>query len=129
MKYLTHYTEEAVTELLRKTGAFFAFGNAQFEEKQVEGVTYCSLGAGMICPRDNAQELVDGLENITLAGIQKDLEENGRAAVIRRELFNHECFYVGSIEGAVDALAPYGISEQEVKTIYSHILSTEDNLF
>ena len=42
---------------MKKYGAFFAFGNAQFDEQRKEGVKYASLGAGLICPVDTYREL------------------------------------------------------------------------
>jgi len=126
MKYLSDYTKAAQTELFSTLGAFFAFSNAQLEESRVEGVEYCSLGSGLIVPVTNARQLVDGLENITKEGIEKDLAENGKAGVIRRELFNHECFYDGDVSRCINALEDYGIPKNEVVRVYNHIRTTED---
>ncbi len=114
------------TELLDKTGAFFAFGKAQFEEKRVVGVEYSQVGSGLIVPTGNAKELLTGMERVTKAGIELDLKENGREGIIRRELFNHECFYTGNIEDCVGALIDYGIQESEVINLYRKIRNTED---
>lgn len=53
--------EDRVGEAMAKLGAFFAFGNAQFDEKKVEGVKYASLGMGIICPLDKVDELAKEL--------------------------------------------------------------------
>lgn len=127
MKYLTHYTEQAQTDLFKICGALFAFSNKQFEDQRKEAdKPYINLGSGLICPQKNAKQLVDGLENILADGIKKDLEENGIDGVIRRELFNHEAFYVGEIEPTVDALEGYGITQDQVIKVYRHIRSTEE---
>ena len=126
MKYLQDYVQDAQTQLFTETGAFFAFHQSQFEDQKVEGTTYCSLGHGMIVPKQNASKLVEALEVIHQEGIKKDLSENGRNTIIRRELFNHECFYTGSIESCVDALEDYPITKQEIIQLYRHILESED---
>ena len=124
MRYLSHYTEAKQTELFEKMGAFFAFSNSQFNAKRKEGVEYVSITSGLIVPKANAAELVAGLKDITKQGIAQDLAENGREGVIKRELNNHECFYTGSIEDCVEALEQYGIGADEIKAVYSKMLSS-----
>ena len=46
-------------KLFKDTGAFFAFSNEQVDEQKQEGVKYVSLGAGMICPKENASRLCE----------------------------------------------------------------------
>lgn len=53
--------EDKVGLAMKKHGAFFAFGDKQFEERKVDGVKYASLGMGIICPVDNYKELVKDL--------------------------------------------------------------------
>lgn len=48
MKSATSYTEKQFSELLDKTGSFFAFSNKQFCEKKKEGIKYVNIGAGLI---------------------------------------------------------------------------------
>ncbi|WP_456303359.1 DUF7659 family protein, partial [Vibrio lentus] len=47
-----------------EAGAFFAFSNKQFDEAKKEGVKYASLGMGLICPVDNAKQLMTRLDSI-----------------------------------------------------------------
>lgn len=110
MKYLSHYTEKAQSELFKSTGSFFAFGQNQFEKQRKEGVNYVSLGAGLICPKDTVNDLLLGLENIGVHGRQKDVEENGAAGIIEREYFNHECQLTTDTSTAEAAL--YGYTQQ-----------------
>lgn len=114
MEYLSDYMQETQTELYKRLGAFFAFGNEQFEEKRVEGVEYCQMASGLIVPNENALAVVEGFENILNNAIDQDLAENGKAAIIRRELFNHECFYDGEINWAIDALSIYKFPKAEI---------------
>ncbi len=118
MNYLSDYTAKAQSELLKETGAFFAFSNQQFDEARTPGVEYVSLTTGLICPKDQAKTLWQGLEEIQQAGMKVDLEENGRVGVILRELGNHECQITGDITDAVDCLTPYGITREEVQAQY-----------
>lgn len=126
MKMLSNYTQEAQSTLFDSLGAFFAFSDAQFNQSRKDGVNYCSLGNGLIVPKENAKALVNGLESISKKGIESDLAENGRKAIIRRELFNYECFYTNDISDCVDALSDYGIEREEIRAEYLHILANED---
>ena len=115
MKYLTDYTEARLTALYTETGAFYAFSTKQFEEQKKEGVKYMSLGGGTICPEATAERLVAGTESLLADGIAADLAENGKAAIINRELANHEYTYTCDITDTVSALGGYGITEEEVQ--------------
>lgn len=126
MKYLSDYTSEKLTQAFNEFGAFFAFSNKQFDEAKKEGVKYSSMGAGLICPVGNEKKLYDRLEKITKEGIAQDIAENGKNAIIRRELFNHECFYTGEICDCVEKLEEYGYSYDDIYQVYSYICKTED---
>jgi len=118
MKYLINYIEEAQTKAFEKAGAFFAFSDKQFEEQKKEGVKYSHIGAGLICPKENCKSLVKALGVIHKAGMEQDLKENTKEGVIKRELANHEAYYTGSIESTFDALEPYGITAEEILTVF-----------
>jgi hypothetical protein len=107
MKYLSHYTEQAQTALFEQTGSFFAFGQKQFDEAKKPGIKYVSLGAGLICPKENIDTLLDGLENINKLGIAADLKENGAVKIIEREYFNHECQISMNTQDAEKKLKDY----------------------
>lgn len=114
MKYLSHYTEQANTDLFKKTGSFFAFGTKQFEEQKKDGVKYVNCGAGLICPKENVDELIKGLEDSRKRGIEMDLEENGKDKIIRRELGNYETQITMNCSRVVEVLKDYGITEKEI---------------
>jgi hypothetical protein len=118
MKYLSDYTEEANSIAFDKHGAFFAFGQKQFDEKKVEGVVYTSTRSGMIAPKENMAELIKELNEIYHASIAQDIAENGIDGIISRELGNYECDYTGNIDDAVEALEDYGITREQVKAIF-----------
>lgn len=126
MKYLSHYIQDKQTQAFNEAGAFFAFSTKQFDEAKKEGVKYASLGMGLICPVDNAEQLMTRLDSIAQEGIAEDIEENGKKAIIRRELFNHECFYTNDICDCVEKLEGYGMSYDEVYEVFNHIRKTED---
>lgn len=48
---------DPIEKVLDNNGAFWAFGDNQFKEQRVDGVAYVSLGAGLICPRENVEKL------------------------------------------------------------------------
>lgn len=119
MKYLSDYMEKKQSDLFKKTGTFFAFSNKRFEEKADKKIEYVSLGSGMITPKENANEVIEQLHKIYKDSIKKDLKENGKDAVILRELHNHEAFYVGNIEDTIEKLKDYPITEDDINNIYS----------
>jgi uncharacterized membrane-anchored protein len=118
MKYLSDYIEAKQTELFRRLGTFFAFSNKQFKEQHKEGVKYVNMGMGMLTPKDTVEELINELDRIYAEGIEQDLAENGKDGVIERELYNHEAFYVHSIDSTVDALSGYPITVDEIKAVF-----------
>jgi hypothetical protein len=120
MKYLSDYVNDRTGELYERTGAFFAFGNDQFNEKRQEGVIYVRMGMGLLCPKANAKELSDGLDKAYNEGVAQDLKENGIQAIIKRELYNYECFYSGDYQEVIDRLVndQYGITEEEIHAAY-----------
>jgi hypothetical protein len=118
MKYLNDYTEEAISNLLNENGAFFAFSDKQFEEQKKEGIKYVSMFAGLLCPKPNAEKVEKGLLNITKQGIALDIAENGKEAIIARELNNHEAYYTGDIDSTIQCLSGYDFTEDEIKTVY-----------
>ncbi len=126
MKYLSDYINDKQTQAFNELGAFFAFSNKQFDEAKKEGVKYSSMGAGLICPVGNEKQLYERLDEIHREGIALDIEENGKKAIIRRELFNHECFYTNDISDCVEKLDRYGFSYDEIYTEFNHIRTTED---
>ncbi|MDD3465619.1 MAG: hypothetical protein PHE67_00600 [Campylobacterales bacterium] len=119
MKYLRHYVEDSHTSALNKHGAFFAFSNKQFLEAKKEGVEYISLGAGLICPKENAKALMQDISSATDMGIKQDIEENGLEAIIKRELSNYECYYSNDIDDAVRALKSYNISREQIQAVFN----------
>ena len=131
MKYRSEYAKEGMTKAFESAGAFFAFTDDQYNKVAVDGVDYCSMGAGLIAPVDNAVALRAELDRLYVESIKADLADNGINPIIRRELFNYECFYSSDISECVDALKDYdGISEALIIQQYNHIRRTEtDTIF
>ena len=118
MKYLNDYTDAGISAALAKAGAFFAFGQKQFDEAKKEGVTYVNMHGGLICPKENVATLRKEMDENFKNAIAQDLAVNGKEGIILRELRNHECFYTGDIEDAVNYVAAYGFTEEEVRDVY-----------
>jgi hypothetical protein len=114
MKHLSDYTEKATTELMKYNGAFFAFGNKQFEEKKQDGVKYVHLFGGLICPKDNAKNIYSGLDKIRSKGIAKDIAENGLNKIIHREFANYECQISMDYTDAKNSLSDYPITDEDL---------------
>ena len=105
MKYLSDYMEAKQTALFKKTGTFFAFNKEQYEQRKKDNITYVNLGQGM-------------LNKIYKDSIKQDIKENGKDSIILRELYNHEAFYVGSIEDTIHKLEDYPFTKNDILKVY-----------
>lgn len=119
MKSLQDYIKDEQTALFKKYGVFFAFSVNQYINAAVEGTRYVSAGSGMFCPAGNEKALYKDLKNLYEKGIAQDLAENGKEAIIRRELSNYECQLTGDVTDAYEALEDYGITFEEVQEGYA----------
>lgn len=128
MKYLSDYIEKEQTKLLDELGVFFAFSDEQFKEGvakyghlKPEGTKWSSFGAGMYMPSVNVDEFEKRHNELSKAGREQDLAENGRSGVLQRELGNYE---IGlSFDGINDpnfrdGIDGYGFTEEEIKAEY-----------
>ncbi len=121
MKSLSNYTESKQTELFNRLGAFFAFSKKQLDESKIDGVIYVSLVSGLIVPKVNVMEMIDSLALINVEGIKQDKAENGKINIIKRELYNYECFYTGEIDDCIEALSDYEITVDDIRHVYDEI--------
>lgn len=119
MKSLSDYMNNQQTEAFNLFGAFFAFSTAQFEEQKKPGVDYQLLGHGLVAPKGKGSQLMTALDLIHQKAVRQDLADNGIKAIVHRELANYECQITGDYSDVVDALEPYGITEQIIKAEYS----------
>ncbi len=123
MKYLSHYIEQQQTQLFNDLGAFFAFSDKQYEEAKKPDVVYVSCGGGLIAPKGTVAKLAEGLATIRAEGIKEDIAENGKAAIIQRELGNYAAQITGDIDDTVSALDGYDISRDDVRSAYPEYLA------
>ena len=106
--------EDQQTKLFSETGAFFAFGNKQFNEQKKEGVKYINMQGGLICPEQNVELLINSLDEIWKKAIAQDIAENGKIGIIHRELANHECQITNDYSAIIENMKAYGIEEIEI---------------
>lgn len=121
MKYLSEYVAEGQTKAMDKAGAFFAFGDKQFNEamaKDKERSDYCHVFSGLYSPKDTAKQLMEDLADVHKAGIAQDIADNGLEKIILRELNNHEAYYTRDITSTVEALEPYDITAEQVEKLF-----------
>lgn len=102
-------------KLFLTTGAFFAFSTKQFNEAKTADTKYVDLGAGLICPKVNMKELIEGMTRISKQVIAIDLEQNTVSEIIQRELANHEAQITYDISDTFDALDGYNITREQVQ--------------
>lgn len=124
MKYLNDYTNDAISAMLTKHSAFFAFNMKQFDEGKNPDIPqseYCHVFHGMYAPKSNVKQLLKDYTSVTKGGIAKDIAENGFHNIILRELNNHECFYTGDHEDAWESLQAYpGLTEKMVLDVFKN---------
>lgn len=117
---LSAIIQEKQTECFNKHGVFFAFSKDQFVKQRKEGITYVSLGAGTLCPKESVDAFLEDHKNIVQQGIATDIERNGKKAIIQRELANYECYFTGDIDDCVEALEDYGFTYDEIYEVYAN---------
>jgi hypothetical protein len=112
-----HY-EDYRTDLFESFGVFFAFSNQQLNEGKKEGVEYVQWMNGGFVPKDKAESFIEALEaNIEVQ--EKTLSsEPHRRDYIAYELSNHEAYYTGDIDNALNVLSNSGITREEVIKVY-----------
>ena len=90
------------------------------------------FGITIVTTKGEIYEIGDTTTKIAIESIAKvftlclALEENGKDAIIRRELFNYECFYSGDIMDCVENLTEYGYCFDDVHQVYRYICQTEN---
>lgn len=126
MKYLTDYTKEGMDKIFEDLKVMFAFTDDQLQEEMAnkgipKGTKLTALGAGLILPTDNKQEFKERYAKVIDEAVKQDLKENGRAAILQRELANYEIGYAW--EGIDDqnfrsGIEDYGFTEDEIQEQY-----------
>lgn len=118
MKYLQDYITDKQTEAYNKYKAFFAFSDEQLKEGldkfNLTIEECCPIGYGLYCSKLNNKKLRLELNNIYKEGVEQDIKENGKEAIIVRELLNHEAYYTYDIEDTYDALDGYNITREMI---------------
>lgn len=107
MKTLNSYTDALTSKLLDDNGAFYAFGNKQYEEKKKEGVIYVSLASGLICPKENVTQLLKGLKVIFDDAVRQQVADFGAEKIISHEYFNYETQLTGNTQQVINALSTH----------------------
>lgn len=137
MKYLSDYTEQAQRLSFERHGAFFAFGQKQFNEQRREGVDYVNMGMGLLCPETNVQQLIEELDQVYKQAVSLDVSENGAQKIIEREYFNHETQLTGDKTDMIRALSlhieqfPELFTDEAIKQVSRkcHALAVENDWF
>ena len=125
-KNLSSYTDQPISELFNKYGAFWAFSNSQFSESKKNNIEYVSFWGNCFCDKKTAKQFIEEYHSIFEEQQKLFLLENKREDIIKYELSNYECYYTGEIEEAFDVLKIYGISYEEVQEIYRKELPKYD---
>lgn len=106
---------EKINQLFAKYRGFFAFSQEQFEEAKKKDIKYVSRGGGLFHEWGKSKEFDEDYKLIITKAIAQDLKENGKEAIIERELSNHECYFSYDVSDAVEKLKEYGITYDEIR--------------
>lgn len=113
-------SEKGYSRLFKKHGIIFAFSTQQFNEKKQEGVKYVSLGAGILCPKENAEAYLKESENFSKTVIEKMKEKFSKEKIISYALSNYECYYTYNFHEAYKNLNALGFNYNidEVRSVF-----------
>jgi hypothetical protein len=103
MESLSSTLKTGTSKLFDKYGAFFAFGEKQFNERKQEGVKYISDGTGLLVPKDKYDAFIEEYNNLHDEAVAEHVAKYGADRIIRYEYFNHEQqldVYYGKIENS-----------------------------
>lgn len=106
--------------LFSKLGVFWAFSNQQFIENKTplqQDEKYIDIGGGGFIPKHNVSAMLDGMKEIGETFKKEVKEHKQREANILYELNNHECFYTGDIENAIEPLGE-DYNKEEIQAVY-----------
>jgi len=119
--------DKELSNVLTKHGAFWAFSNEQVRTNPLynKDVKYVSMGAGLICPKEQAKSLDKAITALNKLCTAKRLKTEGLDGIILYELQNHECFWKGDYDDVIELLAEYGASEADIKRVFDAHVQTE----
>ncbi len=113
---MNHFNiEKKINDLLTTNGAFFAFTEQQYNAEALPGVEYKRLYAGMLCPSGNVKIVMNGLDSLSHEKTEYELANNSIKTIIWDSLANYESQITGDYSDAIEALKPYGITEDDIK--------------
>ena len=110
--------EMAIQNYEKKLNSTETSDNEDLKQKK-ENIKYVSRGAGLYHEVGKSKEFDADYQLAIKEAIEQDLKENGKEAIIERELQNYECYYTYDINEAVIKLSDYGITYDEVKAIFN----------
>lgn len=125
-KKLSSYTDQPITELFNKYGAFWAFSNSQFNEAKKDNIEYVTFWGNCFCDKTTVKLFINEYHSIFEQQKNLFLLENKKEDIIKYELANYESFYTGEIEEAFEVLKQYGFTLEEVKKVYYQELPNYD---
>ena len=97
-KKLSSYTDQPITELFNKYGAFWAFSNSQFNEAKKDNIEYVTFWGNCFCDKRTVKLFINEYHSIFEQQKNLFLLENKKEDIIKYELANYESFYTGEIE-------------------------------
>ena len=117
-KSINNFIDAKTTALYEEYGAFWAFGENQFNEKKKPDVRYVYMLGNLMVPKDGADEFREKLNSIYEQGEKDFLEHNTTEEIIKYDLWNHECYYLCDPSETIENLKQYNISKEEIEKVF-----------
>jgi hypothetical protein len=123
---LSTIIQDRLTKLFEKHQLFFCFDQKTFYNKRLKNVEYASVLSGGYLPKVHALPFRDDYKDLIEKGIKEHIALIPKRKLIQDALSNHECYYTGEIDDAIEALADYGITDEEIREVYSSTYQEQD---
>lgn len=101
-------------------GVFFAFSQEQFDKSKIDWLDYVSAWMWMFLPKETAKETLEAYRQHNENEKKRRIEEVWLKNIILCELDNHECYYTGDIEDAMETLEHYGATREQVMQVFKN---------
>lgn len=110
--------DKEVSRIIEEHRAFFAYGASQMKAARIMCIDYVRTDFGLLVPRVLADSALAKIAAAYKKASDFRLANNSLDDIIEYELANHESWYTGDIDDAMDALAEYNVTRQQVIAVY-----------
>ena len=104
----------AMSAILKKHGAFFAYSKEQYDQNAEPGVIYERTSSGMIAPKGESAKVMRLISEAADALRTYELKTEDPETIMHRVFANYECQIDGSPNDALYDLHAYGFTDEQI---------------